>query len=134
MILHFPIVLLAGLAMQPAASGHDDHFRSPNLKPRIALISNEVAMQRLRVAGIGRVRLLGREPRYILLEGVVGGRTTRLRMDARTGLTVDARNPARIVLPLGSSPRPRVTGSQLKEERPQIADPELMREAVRPPR
>jgi hypothetical protein len=133
MIMHFSIVLIAGLAMQPGAGAHDDHYRSPNLKPRIALISNEVAAQRLRVAGIDNVRIVGREARHILLEGVVGGRRMTLRMNAVTGEVVDARNPARIVLPVGRSERPRVTGPQLQLERSRIADPDLMREAVRSP-
>lgn len=110
---------------------HDHQVRG-ELRPRIGLISNEVAVQRLRAAGVRNPVIVRRDAARITARGIVRGRLVTMHMDAKRGLTVVAGNPRQVIIPLGVAPNPMVRGSQLRVDRARVADPRLMRNAVRP--
>ncbi|HEX8239662.1 MAG TPA: hypothetical protein VF574_08005 [Allosphingosinicella sp.] len=120
------LLVIAVAAMQPGPA-------RPEPKPRIARISEEVALQRLRVAGVTDVRIVRRDSASVVLEGRVEGRRLLMRMDGTTGKVVSANDPARVIVPTG---RPMGATVVLPQpiERDRIADPVLMREATRSPR
>lgn len=130
----FLAAIVVALAGASPSAGHDQRFRSPDLKPRIGLMSNEVALQRLRTAGIVNPRVLRREGDRLILQAVVGGEARTLHMDLSRGEVTDASNPSRVVLSVGRSDRPLVTGSQLQVDRRRLSDPALMRDTIRTPR
>jgi hypothetical protein len=113
-------------AIQPTA--HVGHAGEP-LRPRVGLISNEVAVQRLRLAGVRNPIVVGRERGRILVQGTVRGGRALLSMDASSGVTVFANNPRRVVIPRGIAQQPQVRGRQVPVDRSRIADPTLMRGA-----
>jgi len=107
--------------------------RVPDIRPRVGQISDEVALQRLRAAGVDNPRVLRREGTDILVQGSFQGRETTLRLDGLQGTLVDTAAPAKELLGLGATiDRPQVTGPQLVAPRAALSDPALMREAVRP--
>jgi hypothetical protein len=121
---------LSSAVAQPVE--HGAHVRDP-LRPRVGLISNEVAVQRLRVAGVRNSVVVGRDSNRILIQGTLRGRRALLSMDATSGVTVLANNPRQVIIPRGAALNPLVTGRQVPVNRARIADPRLMR-AVETPR
>jgi hypothetical protein len=106
---------------------------APDIHNRVGAISDEVALQRLRSAGVENPRILRREDLQIVAQGTLRGRETTLRIDALRGAVIDTANPtALLVAPGLAVGRPEVTGRQLLQPRTTLADPSLMREAVRP--
>jgi hypothetical protein len=117
-----PLVLPA-IAQQP----------TPDLRPRIGQISDEVALERLRMAGVENPRLLRREGTEIIAQGYFQGRDATLRLDALRGRLVDPAVPSVVIAGPGATvARPVVTGPQLRQERSLLSEPALMREAIRP--
>jgi hypothetical protein len=127
-------LLAAALAVTVPSIAHDQRYRSPDLKPRIGLMSDEVALQRLRTAGIANPRVIRRERGRLVVEALVGSDTTTLYVDLLRGSVTNARNPAQIIVPIGRADRPQVTGPQLRVERERLADPSRMRNMVATPR
>jgi hypothetical protein len=123
--------LVALSALPFRAHAHDEDLRSGNLPPRIAQISDEVALQRLRSAGVQEPRVIRREDGRIVLQGMMGGRPTTLNMDALRGHAVDAADPSRMIVGPSAAVAPAVTGPQLRQDRGQLSDPALMRDAAR---
>lgn len=107
--------------------------RVPEIRPENGLISDEVAVQRLRAAGVDNPRVLRREGTDILLQGSFRGQATTLRLDALQGKLVDTAAPAKALSGPGATiDRPQVTSPQLITPRAGLSEPALMREAVRP--
>jgi hypothetical protein len=124
----FLVIGLLGVAAAAQAQP-----RTPDIHNRIGNISDEVAVQRLRLAGVENPRILRREGQQIIVQGNVQGRETTLRVDALRGFVTEAANPAAVVVAPGvAAANPVVTGRQLLQPRETLADPLLMREAVRP--
>ncbi|ATQ78009.1 hypothetical protein CR152_28495 [Massilia violaceinigra] len=126
------LVLMAACASLPSpAAAHDDDPRGA--KPRIGLISNDVALQRLRAAGVPGATVIKREQGVIVLRASIDGKPVTVHMDALNGNMVDPGNPARrIATPgIGRLP-PMVSVPQLRVPRARLSEPDLMREAAAP--
>jgi hypothetical protein len=122
--------LVAVLALVVPAAAQQP---TPDVRPRIGQISDEVALQRLRMAGVENPRVLRREGTDIIAQGSVQGREATLRLDALRGRLVDTANPSAVIAGPGAPvSQPSVTGPQLRQERSVLSDPALMREAIRP--
>ena len=134
------VALLAPFATSNLAHAHDEDLR--NAKPRIGIISDDVARQRLKLAGVENAEILRREGQRIVARGVVGGQPVTLHMDALQGAITDAAEPQRrlngprVVGPgvmasaaAGADSAPRSTPTVI--ERSRVADPELMRDAAK---
>jgi hypothetical protein len=122
--------LVAGLALVVPAAAQQ---LTPDLQPRIGQISDEVALQRLRMAGIENPRVLRREGTDIIAQGSFQGRKATLRLDALRGRLVDTAAPSAVIVGPGATvAQPMVTGPQLPQERSTLSDPALMRGAIRP--
>jgi hypothetical protein len=107
--------------------------KTPDIHNRIGTISDEVAVQRLHMAGVENPRILRREGQEIIAQGSVQGRETTLRVDSLRGSVTEVANPAAVlVAPGAAAAHPVVTGRQLSQPPATLADPSLMREAVRP--
>lgn len=121
--------ILIGLLVAGTAQAQQ---RPPDIHNRIGAISDEVAVERLRLAGVENPRVVRREGSQIIVQGGVQGRETTLRMDAQRGGVTEAANPSVVLLaPGAAAARPAVTGRQLPE-RAIVANPALMRDVVRP--
>jgi hypothetical protein len=106
---------------------------TPDLRPRVGQISDEVALQRLRMAGVENPSVLRREGTEIIAQGNLQGRETTLRLYALRGRLVDADAPSAVIAGPGATvSRPVVTGPQLHHDRSTLSEPALMREAIRP--
>lgn len=118
-------VLLAcsGYAAVAAAQPTTHGGHAEELRPRVGLISNEVAVQRLRLAGVQNPVVMRRERGRILIQGTVRGGRTLLSMDASSGVTVLANNPRQVIIPRGIARNPQVRGRQVPVDRSRIADP-----------
>jgi hypothetical protein len=122
--------LVAGLALVVPAAAQQP---TPDLRPRIGQISDEVALQRLLMAGIENPRVLRREGTDIIAQGSFQGREATLRLDVLRGRLVDTAAPSAVIAGPGATvAQPLVTGPQLRQERSMLSDPALMREAIRP--
>ena len=106
---------------------------APELRPMVGLMSDEVALQRLRMAGVENPRVLRREGTDIVAQGTLQGRDTTLRLDAMQGRLVDTSAPTKALGGPGAViEHPVVTGPQLNIPRAALSDPALMREATKP--
>ena len=129
--------LVSPVSAQPPAPPGSPHTHSrsrPEIRPRIGQISDEVALQRLRIAGVENPRVLRREGSAIVAQGSIGGQDATLRLDALQGRLVNTDAPAMSLAGPGAAAveRPMVNGRQLREPRSALSDPALMRDAVRP--
>lgn len=124
--------LAPGFVLAAQLTTHAGHGGEP-LRPRVGLISNEVAVQRLRLAGVQNPMVVGRDRGRILVQGTVRERRALLSMDAASGVTVLANNPRQIIIQRGIAPNPQVRSRQVPVDRSRIAEPSLMR-AVQNPR
>ncbi len=115
-----PALALAALFAAAPGFGHDDELRG-EMAPRLGLISDEVAVQRLTLAGVRAPEVLSRGPEGVALRGEVV-----LTLDPATGVVVDALAPGLVVVPLGN----RAAPPPEPVDRGRIADPALMRGAV----
>src|SRR5262245_39832130 len=98
--------------------------QAPDIHNRIGTISDEVAVQRLRMAGVENPRILRREGQHIIVQGGVQGRETTLRVDSLRGAVTEVANPAAVlVAPGAAAAHPVVTGRQLTQPRATLADP-----------
>jgi hypothetical protein len=110
---------------------HDEDLDLDNLQPRIGQISNEVAIQRLRTAGVENPQIVWRAGSQIIVEGIFEGRSATLRMDALQGHVTDEGDPARVIIGPGVAvEQPMITGPQLYQERSILSAPALMLDAV----
>lgn len=136
------IALLVSLTVTALAQAHDDDDLRTT-KPRIGIISDDVARQRLKLAGVENAEILHRESQRIVARGVVGGHLVTLLIDTLQGTVTDAAEPSRKLSGPGVA-GPSVTtsastgansarpDSELVVNGARIADPELMRDAAKP--
>ncbi len=107
----------------------------PQVKPTVGQISDEVALQRLRMVGIENPRVLRREGTDILAQGRLQGRDTTFRMEALQGHLVDTAAPGRVLGGPGAAvDRPLITGPQVTVPRSALSEPALMSGAANPVR
>ena len=107
--------------------------RDPN--PRIGQISDEVALQRLRVEGFDNPRILRREGTNIIMQGDRQGSQTTLRLDALQGRLFDTATPDQALGGPGAQmSSPMVSGLQVGIPRAALSEPNLMRDAIQPQR
>lgn len=82
-------LLLAGVV---PASAHDEDLRSPNLKPRIGTMSEEVVREKFRSYGVNLLDVRKQDGSYTV-RAEVGGAPTDLVLDAVTGRFQKAGTP-----------------------------------------
>jgi hypothetical protein len=131
MVAAAAIALLPLTPVTAQSSPHHDDLRGP-LRPRIGVISNVVALQQLRMAGLANPRIVTRDATRIVVQGDIAGQPTILHMDPLRGGAVLAADPRRVIIPLGTAAAPMVRGAQLRLDWARIADPALMKGAVQP--
>jgi hypothetical protein len=129
-------VLITGLGVALPALAQAPEVElpgAPNLRPRIGQISDEVALQSLRMAGIDNPRVVRREGTQIVAKGNMRGREVTLQLDTLQGRLVDMAAPS-VALggPGATVARPLISGPQLRAPRSALSEPMLMRDAIRP--
>jgi hypothetical protein len=127
----FLLLLLASWAHLAPPAGAQPKVPSTEPQPIIGVISDEVARQRLRAAGIDQVAVVKREGDRIILRGAIDGQRVTLQMNALNGNVVDPRHPARRIVIPRTAPD-RVAGPQVTVPQSRMSDAELMRGAVTP--
>jgi hypothetical protein len=127
-------VVLLACAQTPTPGVHaHDPQAAPDLRPRVGQISDEVALQRLRMAGIENPRVVRRVGTEIIAQGTLQGRQATLRLDALQGRLVDTAAPSVALAGPGTTvAHPLITGPQLRELRSELSEPILMRDVIRP--
>jgi hypothetical protein len=130
MIAKFLLVGIV-LALANTVFAHEEDLRSGKLKPTVGQISDEVALERARTAGLSSQRVVRREGTRIFLEGMVEGRVVELEIDAMSGHAVEVGGERRLMIgPEGVLSRPSVSGPQVPVESRKLSDPALMRGVV----
>jgi hypothetical protein len=129
-------ILMAAAVVLLAVSGlraHDEDLRSGQLKITVGKISDDVALARLKTAGVQNPTVVRRDDDKLVLRGEVEGRTAEIEVDVMSGHAVDLGADRRSLIgPQGTLERPLITGRELPVDHHDIARPELMRNAVRP--
>jgi hypothetical protein len=129
-------ILMAAALVSLAAGGvcaHDEDLRSGQLKITVGKISDEVALARLKTAGVQNSAVVRRDDNKLILRGEVEGRSAEIEVDVMSGHAVDlGANRRTLIGPQGTFERPQITGRELPVDHHDIARPELMRNAIHP--
>ena len=116
-----------------ALAQHDHDLRTGQLRKTVGLVSDEVALARLRTAGVENPQITRRQDFKVFITGTVQGQRTEIELDALSGQAVEAAGTRRMLIgPRGAIAQPHVTGSQVPVDHRNIANPALMRDAVVP--
>lgn len=117
------------IALAPARA-HDVQLRDVNTaEPRVGRVSDEVALQRARTAGLVKPRILERKGERIYLRDF--NNTSDLEIDGIAGGIALTRKGGPLSR-VGIEPRLNVVGPQISEPRLKLSDPIMMRGAVQP--
>jgi hypothetical protein len=127
-------ILIAAALLMLAASGlraHDEDLRSGQLKITVGKISDDVALARLKTAGVQNPAIVRRTNDKLILHGEVEGRAAEIEVNVMSGHAVDLSADRRLIGPQGTLARPLITGREVPVDHHDIARPELMQNAVR---
>jgi len=119
-----------------AVQAHEEGYGSANLAPRVGRMSDEVIMQRLRIAGIENPLIINRSGNNVTARGQMGGREVRLEVQALSGkvFELNQRQRRQIIGGAIQEASPLIRGQQILVERDKLADPVLGRDAMTPER
>ncbi|MGH7950273.1 MAG: hypothetical protein ACREQF_13690, partial [Candidatus Binataceae bacterium] len=118
--------LLLLLAAPAAVYSQPVRDQPPEPKPRIAVMSEVVARQKLATYGVTNVSELRRVGDQYVVKGVYNNRPVEFEMNAQSGLLRDKVSKAQIA-PAANLRERMVTGPQLKITREDIVRPERIR-------
>lgn len=125
------LVLLAAILFgpQPALAqtshqhGQDNDLRSGQLRPRIGVMSEVVARQKLVTYGVTDIRELKLVGNRYVIKAKFNNQPVELEMHAQTGFLTE--KGATIKLPVAASVQHRmIKDRQIKVERPELVRPE----------
>jgi hypothetical protein len=119
------------LASAPVLA-HDVDLHSTDIKPRVGRMSDEVIVQRLRLAGVENAQVVSRRDDVVVVRGAQAGQPKQFEVEALSGRVFDLSGGQRRLIIGGGAiePRPMINGAQIPQERERFANPELMRNAV----
>jgi hypothetical protein len=116
-----------------ALAQHDHELRSGQIRKTVGLVSDEVALARLRSAGVENPQITRRQDTKVYITGTVQGQHTEIELDAISGHAVEATGARRMLIgPRAAIDQPDVTGSQVPVDHRHIGNPALMRDAIAP--
>jgi len=116
-----------------ALAQHDHDLRSGQIRKTVGLVSDEVALARLRTAGVENPQVTRRADTKLYITGTVQGQHTEIELDALSGHAVEMTGRRRMLIgPHGVMNEPRLESSQLPVDHRSLANPSLMREAITP--
>jgi hypothetical protein len=118
--------LQLGLLVSVAPCAHDEDLKAGQLKPRTALMSKEVAREKLKAYGITNVKSLKQVGQTFTAEGVVEGRPIVLEIDRQAGIMKE-RGQTRIFLPKETPQTPVLKDFQIKPQRDELIAPQRMK-------
>ena len=81
------LMLLVGLIYPSSTLAHDEDLRSPNLKPRIGLMSEQVVRAKFQSYGV-KITELKRVGRDYHVQAMLDGKVVPIKLDALTGSTL----------------------------------------------
>ena len=136
--MRFTVIGLASFAAlvgagTSALAQHDHDLRSGQIRKTVGVVSDEVALARLKTAGVQNPQIVRRQDTKVFMTGTVQGQHTEIELDGLSGHAVEA-TPARRMLigPQGAIGQPHVTGTQVPVDHKALSNPALMRDVVVP--
>lgn len=79
------IALMSFMSLGTMTNAQSVGNDSPEIKPRMGILSEEVLRARLAAAGYGEIQSIKREERYFIVEAIRDGKIVRVKVDAATG-------------------------------------------------
>ncbi len=111
---------------RPVAA-HEDDLKSPNLQPRIGIMSELVVRQKLATYGLTNVQDLKLIDNRYFMRATYEGKPIDLEMNAQSGFLTEKASSMR--LPVAPSVRNRIIDSyQIKLDRQELVKPELIQQ------
>jgi hypothetical protein len=131
-LVNLALAALIG-ASASALAQHDHDLRSGQIRKTVGVVSDEVALARLKTAGVENPKIMRRQDTKVFITGTVQGQHTEIEFDALSGHAVEA-TPARRMLigPQGGIDQPHITGTQVPVDHKALSNPALMRDVVVP--
>jgi hypothetical protein len=125
----FAAAMLAG---PTPVFAHEADLRSQDLTPRVGNMSDDVIVQRLRLAGVENAQIVSRNGAQVSVRGTQAGQQKQFEIETLSGrvfeLSAGQRRP--FIGGAAAAARPIITGPQITEERESFANPQLMRDVV----
>lgn len=131
--IHYLLLVLGGLAASVPAQDVDRDLRSGRLPQRTALMSEEVAAQRLSIFGVSDIQGLRLDGGRWVASGNLDGRRMELVIDAATGRAGE-RGEGGTIRPLPSPGVTTVRDHSIKIERSEIPNRPVVVEPFAPDR